>query len=170
MSIDLSQFRDEVVSSILIRGQVEREGIDFNGRRIKFLKPIGYEGEIYRVDGEKLLYLEIFYRYKEDCGRCLEPFIRDDSTTITAKLSMKPEELVEDEDEDIIYYTDDRLNLQDHIIDTIILFLPMKPLCGDDCKGLCPKCGTNHNKEKCDCVVEDIDPRLEKLKEFFSDK
>ena len=44
------------------------------------------------------------------------------------------------------------------------LALPMKPLCGDDCKGLCPVCGTNLNRGTCDCKRDWEDPRLAALK------
>ncbi|NLJ78966.1 MAG: DUF177 domain-containing protein [Tissierellia bacterium] len=169
MNIDLSQFHDERVSSISIRGEIEETRIDFNGREIQILEPIEYEGEIYRIDGEKLLHLYISYRYREACGRCLDSFIKGDSVGIEARLDEEVRAVADGED-DTIYYMDDKLNLRDHIIDAIILSLPMKPLCGENCKGLCPSCGVNHNTMECDCITDDIDPRFEKLKDFFPDK
>jgi len=44
------------------------------------------------------------------------------------------------------------------------LALPMKPLCREDCKGLCPVCGINRNRETCTCQSEWVDPRLEPLR------
>lgn len=44
------------------------------------------------------------------------------------------------------------------------LALPIKPLCREDCLGLCPKCGCNKNTEPCGCPDSDTDPRLEKLR------
>ena len=44
------------------------------------------------------------------------------------------------------------------------LALPVKPLCSEDCKGLCPVCGNNKNTEKCTCVTEQGDPRLSALR------
>ena len=49
------------------------------------------------------------------------------------------------------------------------LALPMKPLCGNDCKGLCPTCGTNWNKGTCDCSNQSEDPRLAALKALRRD-
>jgi uncharacterized protein len=40
----------------------------------------------------------------------------------------------------------------------------MKPLCRDDCKGLCPQCGTNLNRETCTCSPKWEDPRLAALR------
>ncbi len=48
-----------------------------------------------------------------------------------------------------------------------LLALPIKPLCRDDCAGICPECGVNRNEEACHCINEKIDPRLEKLKELL---
>ncbi|MGB9809870.1 MAG: YceD family protein, partial [Caldanaerobacter sp.] len=49
----------------------------------------------------------------------------------------------------------------------VILSLPMKFLCKEDCKGLCPICGTNLNYGSCSCKREDIDPRLEVLSKLL---
>ena len=44
----------------------------------------------------------------------------------------------------------------------------MKTVCRGDCQGLCPLCGRNLNNAQCDCNREKLDPRLLKLKDFFS--
>lgn len=171
MKIDLSRFRDETISSIPIRGETEMQDLDIRGRKIKFFEPIKYDGEIFRIEGEKLLYLSIAYSYNEACGRCLESFANKEEIDLRAKLVDKADKDIVDDDEyeDIIYYIGDEIDLQEYIINTVILSLPMKPLCSEECKGLCPKCGANHNQTKCDCVIEDIDPRFQKLKNFFPD-
>lgn len=173
MNIDLSKFHDETVSSIHIEEKLEKSTLDINGRGIKFIEPIRYEGEIYKViNGDKLLHINIYYKYEEACGRCLESFIKEGNTVLSGKLVEKMDKVTQDEedDEEIIYYIGEKLDLSEYIMSMVILSLPMKPLCDKECKGLCPKCGTNHNKEECDCVVENIDPRLAKLKDFFPEK
>lgn len=169
MKIDLSRFKDKTISNIPIEGKAEVQDLNIRGRKIDLLEPIEYNGEIHRVDGERWIHLDIVYRYREACGRCLEPFVEEGKTTLTAKLVEKIDNDIEDEDEEIIYYIGDELDLQEYVINTMILLLPMKPLCNEECKGLCPKCGANHNQTKCDCVIENIDPRFEKLKNFFPD-
>lgn len=170
MYIDLSGLRDEAVSSIHIEGELQKSSLEINGRKIKFLEPIKYEGEIYKVGRDKLIHTNISYRYSEACGRCLEPFNKEENTVLSGKLIEKSEDLMENQEETIVYYAGDELDLTEDIISTIILSLPMKPLCNEKCKGLCPKCGTNHNKEECNCIVEDIDPRFAILKDFFPKK
>lgn len=48
--------------------------------------------------------------------------------------------------------------------EALILALPVKVLCSDECSGLCPGCGLDLNEGRCDCATESIDPRWEKLK------
>ena len=170
MNVDLSNFRDEAVSSSPVKGKLEKDFLDVNGRKIKFIEPIRYEGEIYRVDKDKLLHLNIFYNYEEACGRCLELFTKEEESVLSGKLIEKMDRIDFDGEDEVIYYSYEELDLDEYIISTIILSLPMKPLCHDECKGLCPKCGTNRNKEECQCVIEDVDPRLAILKDLFPKK
>ncbi|MBN2572835.1 MAG: DUF177 domain-containing protein [Ignavibacteriales bacterium] len=60
------------------------------------------------------------------------------------------------EDELNIYYlspTEDKIDISKDVYEYSIISLPLKNLCKDDCKGLCPKCGKNLNKEKCTCEI-----------------
>ena len=57
MNIDLSDFHEEDVLSIHIEGELKKDALDINGRKIKFIKPIKYEGDIYRAQGDKILQL-----------------------------------------------------------------------------------------------------------------
>jgi len=54
--------------------------------------------------------------------------------------------------------------------EALVLELPMKPVCREDCRGLCPVCGTNLNERECGCRVEEADPRLEALKKLLEAK
>jgi uncharacterized protein len=49
----------------------------------------------------------------------------------------------------------------------LVLELPMKPVCSERCRGLCPVCGTDLNRETCTCRVEEVDPRLSPLKRLL---
>jgi uncharacterized metal-binding protein YceD (DUF177 family) len=62
------------------------------------------------------------------------------------------------------------LDLAPVIRDDLLLSLPIQALCRPDCKGLCPTCGINLNRERCDCATDDIDPRLAKLRDLLKDE
>ena len=81
-----------------------------------------------------------------------------------AEMAEDGEREVQDEDLDTSYYRDDQIDLNELLREQFYLALPMKPLCRDDCKGLCPQCGTNWNTGTCTCTTEWEDPRLAALK------
>jgi uncharacterized metal-binding protein YceD (DUF177 family) len=59
----------------------------------------------------------------------------------------------------------DRVDVTEELRQTLLLALPIKPLCEDDCRGLCPRCGINLNTGSCDCRQKTIDPRWSGLRE-----
>jgi uncharacterized protein len=104
-----------------------------------------------------------------ECGRCLEPF----PLTVEQELDLfylphrdasEEEDEVELADRDMVvtYYSGDRLDLGEVIREQLLLSLPMKRLCREACRGLCPSCGINRNTATCSCSVPDAetDPRL----------
>jgi len=60
-----------------------------------------------------------------------------------------------------------KLDISRALNDNIILNLPMKHLCSEQCRGLCSKCGANLNEVQCGCSDDSIDPRMEGLSKFF---
>ena len=118
-------------------------------------------------------------RLRLECGRCLEPFeIPVDSAFelryVPAPAEPDPgrehpgrgkevEHEVAEDDLTTAFYRNETLDLGALMHEQFVLALPMKPLCSDACKGLCPTCGTNLNKGACDCKPTWTDPRLAAL-------
>jgi uncharacterized protein len=78
-----------------------------------------------------------------------------------------------DIDEDSYFMADPSsafFEIDDLVREVIILAVPLKPLCSEDCKGLCPICGTDLNRSQCSCVKKETDPRWDKLKGLLSEK
>lgn len=69
---------------------------------------------------------------------------------------------LDEEDLDVEYYAGDEIDLRAVLAEQVTLGLPMKVLCDEDCRGLCPQCGTDLNREPCDCQPP-TDPRLADL-------
>ena len=104
-----------------------------------------------------------------ECARCLKHFKETlmNGTDFIAGPA-KPESQKEIDDEDHVYYDHElRADLWEIIRQTVILAVSLKPLCSEDCRGLCPQCGTNLNQKKCKCTVSKVDPRLEPLKKLL---
>ena len=91
-------------------------------------------------------------RWEGECRRCLEK--------ASGRLQARVREVFSDHADPELEYAmnDDWLDLEPLAHDACILELPLAPLCGADCLGLCPECGVNRNHEDCTCKVE-TDPR-----------
>ena len=97
------------------------------------------------------------------CDRCWKNYEQPWKMAVFFLLA---EELQEDEQDDILLLTDGKINLSELFREEIILNMPAKNLCEENCKGLCDGCGVNLNAEPCRCGQE-IDPRLADLAKFF---
>ena len=116
-----------------------------------------------------MINMDIWYTYESKCDRCLKPITKEIKTSLSAKLEDYSESYKENEKEeyeDTIYHNKGFLKLDDYVLMEVASSLPMKSLCSEDCKGLCPQCGIDLNKESCNCMDHLVDPRLEKLKDF----
>lgn len=112
------------------------------------------------------------------CSRCLEPFTVPVDATFETRF-VPPGEFAEatadtaDSGEiegagdgpvmGLAEYRDETIDLDEAVREQFFLALPMKPLCREECLGLCPVCGTNRNREQCGCKQEWVDPRLAAL-------
>ena len=104
------------------------------------------------------------------CGRCLEEFAVRVRAAVDVRLIPRPAtgarvELGSD-DLDLDFYDHDELNLARLVESETALALPMKPLCREDCRGLCPVCGGNRNFDACACSERAPDPRLSALRDL----
>jgi len=106
------------------------------------------------------------------CSRCLEPML----VPVDAAFDLRyqphstntgdAEQEIEEDDLTTAFYQNDEIDLGQLMREQFYLALPMKPLCGDDCRGLCPMCGTNLNRGACECKRDWQDPRLDALREL----
>jgi uncharacterized protein len=116
-----------------------------------------------------------------DCARCLERYGVELGQELdlfylprAAEQPEAQEEEVELSDRDVVvgYYEGERLDLGEVVREQLILGLPLKPLCREDCRGLCRTCGTNLNTGTCGCPPpeEPEDPRLSPLRGLIDEK
>lgn len=106
------------------------------------------------------------------CSRCL--------TTFSQPMTMEWHEMfsehrvdMDSKEEEVEIHSisnDLSLDLTPFIREAVLLHLPLAPICQEDCKGLCPECGINRNKQDCQCRRERIDPRMAKLEKLLKRK
>jgi uncharacterized protein len=94
------------------------------------------------------------------CGRCLAGFEASVLASFSLLYSPRPDTDTEERSEIVhadgdklgLYFFDgDEIDLTDAVQEQILLSLPMQPLCSEDCRGLCPGCGADRNREACSC-------------------
>ena len=106
------------------------------------------------------------------CARCLDPFdvtVGDEFALRLVAEEPGPEtgrDPDADGDDALFHAPEGRADLREIATEQIYLSLPMKPVCHEDCKGLCPACGANRNVDECGCPQEPEDPRLAPLRDL----
>ena len=101
---------------------------------------------------------------KLQCGRCLAEYRHRLDAELNMSFMEKEETEEEDEDSEELYtYDGESLDLYPHVRDQLLLLMPIKPLCKEECKGLCPKCGQDLNANECGCQRAEVDGRFSVL-------
>lgn len=122
--------------------------------------------------GEVRLRGHVVVEIEAACDRCLEPAkVPVDSDF---DLFYRPVETVETHGEihleegeiDISFYEGDSVALREVLREFILLSLPMRTVCSEECQGLCPVCGENRNLVACGCTVAPKDERWSGLKDL----
>ncbi len=138
---------------------------------IEFLGEADFDVLISKVDKELVININVDYEYSKPCDRCLTEVINTDYLEYSGKLMNH----IEDDDEfeltsDVVLMEQNKINICNLVNELVILFIPMKNLCKEKCLGLCPVCGKDLNKEKCDCEIESGDLRFSVLKDLQIDE
>ena len=100
------------------------------------------------------------------CSRCLELFDMTVSTVMN-EVYYDQTQLYINPDEEWVPFKGEKLNITPEVVKSLFCFIPMKPVCHPECRGLCQSCGANLNLVVCECSIDDVDPRLVKLKKLL---
>ncbi len=128
---------------------------------LKFLKPVLFDGTAYKSSDDIRLCGHITTCIEVSCHRCLEAFPLELSADFEVYYRPYPTQAEISDDSElslgelgVMHYEENVIDLAVVTRDTIIVEMPMKLLCKEDCLGLCPHCGENHNKKQCNCHEE----------------
>ncbi|MFO7887502.1 MAG: DUF177 domain-containing protein [Eubacteriales bacterium] len=164
MRISLIDFIEGKDKKLEIKKNITNLSID----NIEFVKPIEISLQLFKVNDDLSGSLEVYFTYTEECSRCLKKYTNIINDKVEVFISSSEDQL---DDESIDFYnlllTKGEINIEDLIKEIFYINKPLKPLCSQNCKGLCHECGANLNEEDCDCENKNIDPRLGKLQELL---
>ena len=160
---------------ITLEGVVEPQSHETDLGDVTSSSPIAYTIHLSRSGTTVFVKGAVTATVELPCSRCLESF--DFPLTSEFSFSLVPEasepgpceKELQTEDLETDFYDGETIDVRKIVHNNVLLGLPIKPLCRDDCSGLCPVCGTNRNLARCTCSTDEPgDPRLARLKEFLS--
>lgn len=178
MKLNIDSIKRGDKNTLELNFALDLNTIEYYGDVIDLISPVNVNGRLYVIDDRLYLNLQVRTELSVNCSRCLESFTYPFKSSINAEFvheSLFNRE--EDEvDDDIIYYQEADIDLAELVKEHIIMNIPMKLVCNENCQGLCSSCGIKITDGSCNCdhdhipsMEEDIDPRLAKLKELLQD-
>ena len=152
---------------IPVEENIELEQLTVGGDHVQFLTPCHLEGQLKNIGGGIIRFIgTLDMQVRMACSRCT----KDTDLPLHATIEQRyiaDRQQGEIEDDDIEIYENELIDLSELVDSEISMAVPMKVLCREDCKGLCPICGKDLNEGSCDCEQEDIDPRWDALKSLL---
>jgi uncharacterized protein len=169
--VDLKDLAHEKLS---FEASFEPGVVDFGSENVQQVGLLNWSASAERAGNEIRIAGSLNTSVELPCSRCLEAARIAISKPFDLFFRQRDEEMF-DEDEEIelteretrtAFFTGTQLAVSDILREQILLALPMKALCTVDCKGLCPRCGTNLNSCTCNCPTENFSPHMDTLLEI----
>lgn len=139
------------------------ENVDDYPMITAFIGSVNIKGTATNTDGAVNIEAEGEVKVTMPCDRCVKDVNVDMRFPIEETYAAFGNAAAEDES-----YTGNSVCLDGAVKKSILSSLPMKVLCKEDCKGLCPQCGKDLNAGECGCKTDYIDPRFESLRSLFN--
>ena len=138
--------------------------------RIRLTEPATVKGKVRLSGNEVFVNGHIDTRAQVECDRCLQQIELPVSADFALEYitgsdyeSSNLAELTEDAMA-VSVFDGEAIDVDEIVKEQIVLAVPTRVLCREDCKGICPECGIDKNTGECQCVTDDIDPRWAALK------
>jgi uncharacterized protein len=138
--------------------------------RVSLIAPATVNGKIRLSVNEVFVNGHVETRAQVECDRCLKPVELPVNVDFTLEYisdsdyeSIETAELTEAE-MSVSVFDGAAIDVDEIVKEQILLAVPTRMLCREDCKGICPECGMVRNTGECNCVTNDIDPRWAALK------
>jgi uncharacterized protein len=145
--------------------------LDFHGAEFRQAAPLKIDATAELLGAEIRIRGHVATRLEASCDRCLRaveiPVIGDFDLFYRPLESIAKEEEIEipADEMEVGFYAGDGIELADVATEQVILSVPMKVICGVECRGLCPVCRVNRNLTHCDCAPPQYDSPFASLKE-----
>ncbi len=163
MKVNIQSIEDGVVEydAELDNAFIDHDIKKFYENSIKTHVVVDKFGRNYRVD------IELKTSANYTCDRCLTAYINPFEAQLRQLFYVGNKEIADNEDIALLPENATEIDLTPYLMEMVLLNHPIKMVCRENCKGLCPKCGANLNIEKCQCADEATDTRWEELRKLI---
>jgi uncharacterized protein len=141
--------------------------------RISLTEPATVSGKVRLAGNEVFVNGHVETGAQVECDRCLQPVETPVNTDFALEYMTGSEyesggtaELTEAE-MSVSVFDGEAIDVDEIVKEQIVLAVPTRMLCREDCKGICPECGADRNRGDCNCTTNDIDPRWAALKNLI---
>ena len=164
MVVDLKRVFVTPNASLPLTYSFDMSSVPFAGA-FPLSQPVAFRGTVSNRADLVQLAATISFVFVAPCDRCGDLVKREHTVKVEKVLAVSAQS---EESESILLTPDMKLDLDELIYSEVVVNIPTKHLCRDDCAGLCPVCGKNLNSGNCGCVGKEIDPRLSALAELLN--
>lgn len=161
MLLNISDLLKKKVELLPFDIEYDNEYITRDDFGLKLKSPIRIFGSATNDNGIVNLKGNIKTTAELQCSRCLKNFNCNIDADFDEDFLKFPK------DEDVYIFYKDTIDLKEMVIDYLILNMPLKLLCSEECKGLCPVCGIDLNRYQCNCSKDSIDSKFAVLKDLL---
>lgn len=171
------------MSAVSLAEVMNQSGIEHEYRVETDLNSVTVDGTAYRISEKKPVHLlikspgerKITFRTDFDielevpCDRCLEPVkVRIDADeSFDIQFDESGNQITGEDIDEYGFINGYDLDIDRLVIEEVMIGFPMKVLCDEECRGLCPICGANLNKHECGCDRQVLDPRMSIIRDIF---
>jgi uncharacterized protein len=170
MLIDVTKLRQNTGKAFPFKLEEQWPPIEFQGETLSFIGAVIMEGTVINTGKIILVDGTASASMQRACGRCLERVTQQVNVPVSGgfiHVAEQSKDITDSVAEELTSYEGSNIDLSSQVREELLLSLPMKGLCREDCKGLCSNCGQNLNVGACGCHTVHIDPRLQVLEKFF---
>jgi len=154
MRFSVQSLRAEKGATMLLNMREQMAPVDLGRSLLRFVEPVEFVGQATNTGRRVVIRGSAKTRAMAVCDRCLEGFAMDLTTPIDESYYRVDEAPAHPDDDERTYGEDDMIDISSDIEQAFVLTLPIRIVCRDDCRGLCPGCGGNLNTGECSCAAD----------------
>lgn len=166
MKLNIQNLKDGTYSFEFV---TECKELDLQDNK-NFNNRINITSQVDKRVGNVVVKTEVTTKADFQCDSCLVDFTDTLQESFTL-LYTSDKSFFEADEEDVVPLVRSKtseIDLKAGVRDALLLAIPIKVICSDECKGLCPECGANLNEALCECTKESVDPRWAGLRKLVS--